>query len=87
VLTGSARLAQEAQERSALLSREQEIGRKQKELGSKRAAMEARVIAIRAEFASLEAAALAVIDQAEVSEDLLTRDRQDMAQSRRVDAL
>ncbi len=86
VLTGSARLAQEAQERSALLSREQEIARKQKELDSKRAAMEAQVSAIRAEFASLEAAALAVIDQAEVSEDLLTRDRQDMAQSRRVEA-
>ncbi len=86
VLTGSARLAQEAQERSALLSREQEIGRKQKELDSKRAAMEAQVTAIRAEFASLEAAALAVIDQAEVSEDLLTQDRQDMAQSRRADA-
>lgn len=85
VLTGSARLAQEAQERSALLSRAQEIGRKQKELDSKRAAMEAQVTAIRAEFASLEAAALAVIDQAEVSEDLLTQDRQDMAQSRRVD--
>lgn len=86
VLTGSARLAQEAQERSALLSRAQEIGRKQKELASKRAAMEAQVTAIRAEFASLEAAALAVIDQAEVSEDLLTQDRQDMAQSRRADA-
>ncbi len=85
VLTGSVRLAQEAQERSALLSREQEIGRKQKELTSQRAAMEARVTAIRAEFASLEAAALAVIDQAEVSEDLLTQDRQDMAQSRRAD--
>jgi len=38
-------------------------------------------------FASLEAAALAVIDQAEVSEDLLTQDRQDMAQSRRADVL
>jgi circadian clock protein KaiC len=85
VLTGSARLAQEAQERSALLSRAQEIGRKQTELASKRAAMEAQVTAIRAEFAALEAAALAVIDQAELSEDLLTQDRQDMAQSRRAD--
>ena len=85
VLTGSARLAQEAQERSTLLSREQEIGRKQKEQDSKRAAMGARVTAIRAEFASPEAA-LAVIDQAEVSEDLLTQDRQDMARSRRVEA-
>jgi circadian clock protein KaiC len=86
VLTGSARLAQEARERSALLSREQEIGRKQKELDSQRVAMEAQVAGIRAEFASIEAAALAVINQAEVSEDLLTQDRHDMAQSRGVDA-
>ena len=86
VLTGSARLAQEAHERSTRLSRAQEIERKRKELASKRAVMEAQVAAIRAEFVALEAAALAVIGQAEVSEDLLAQDRQDMALSRRADA-
>ena len=86
VLTGSARVTQEAQERSTLLKRQQEIGRKQKELDSKRKAMEAQVAAIRAEFASLEAAALAVVGQAELSENVLTQDREDMARSRHVDA-
>jgi len=86
VLTGSARLAQEAQELAVQLRREQEILRKQDELSSKRAAMEAHVVAIRAEFAAQEVAALAQIDQAQLSEQLLTQDRRDMAQSRMVEA-
>ena len=85
VLTGSARLSQEAQERSGQLRRDQEILRKQTELASQRAAMEAQVVAIRAEFAALEAAALAVIGQAEVSEARLSLDRDEMAHSRRVE--
>ena len=43
------------------------------------------VVAIRAEFAALEAAALAVIGQAEVSEARLSLDRDEMAHSRRVE--
>jgi circadian clock protein KaiC len=85
VLTGSARLSQEAQERSGQLRRDQEILRKQTELASKRAAMEAQIVAIRAEFAALEAAAVAVIGQAEVSEERLNLDRHEMAQSRRAE--
>ena len=83
VLTGSARLSQEAVERSVKLRRDQEILRKQTELGSQRAAMEAQITAIRAGFAALEAAAVAVIGQAEVSEERLSLDRDDMARSRR----
>ena len=86
VLTGSARLAQEALERSAVLSREQDIGRDQKALHDQRQAMEARVTAIRTEFATLEAAAQASIAQAQGKEDALAQDRQDMALSRQVDA-
>ncbi len=85
VLTGSARLSQEAQERSGQLRRDQEILRKQTELASQRAAMEAQIVAIRAEFAALEAAALAVIGQAEVSEARLSLDRDEMAHSRRAE--
>ena len=83
VLTGSARLSQEAQERSGRLRRHQEIMRKQTELVSQRAAMEAQVVAVRAEFAALEAAALAVIGRADVSEERLNLDRDEMASSRR----
>ena len=85
VLTGSARLSQEALERSGQLRRDQDILRKQTELASQRAAMEAQIVAIRAEFAALEAAALAVIGQAEVSEARLGLDRHEMAHSRRVE--
>ena len=85
VLTGSARLSQEAQERSAHLRRDQEIVRKRHELASQRAAMESRIAAIHAEFAGLEAAALAVIGHAEVSEKRLSLDRDEMAQSRQVE--
>jgi len=87
VLTGSARLAQEAQELAVQLRRELEILRKQDELTNKRAAMEAHVVAIRAEFAAQEVAALAQIDQAQVSEQLLTQDRRDMAHSRMVESV
>lgn len=86
VLTGSARLSQEAQERSGQLRRDQDILRKQAELARQRSAMEAQIVTIRAEFAALEAAALAVIGQAEVSEERLSLDRDEMAHSRRVEA-
>ena len=85
VLTGSARLSREALERSDQLLRDQNIVRKQTELASKRAAMEAQIVAIRAEFAALEAAALTVIGQAVVSEARLSLDREEMAHSRRVE--
>lgn len=86
VLTGSARLSQEAEERSGQLRRDQEILRKQAELASKRGAMEAQIDFIRAEFAALEAAALAVIDEAEVSEERLNQDHHEMAHSRQSEA-
>jgi len=82
---GSARLSQEAQERSGQLRRDQENPAQADRAGSKRAAMEAQIVAIRAEFAALEAAALAVIGQAEVSEVRLSQDRHEMAHSRRAE--
>lgn len=84
VLWGSARLAQEAQQRAVQLRSDQDINRKQEELLRRRDAMEARVLAIRAEFAAQEGAAIAVIEEAQASEVLLVQDRQDMAQSRMV---
>ena len=84
VLTGSARLAQEAAELSVQLRREQEIVRKQAELTAKRAAMEAQIGAIRAEFQAMEVAAQLQIDQANTSERLLGQDQLDMGASRMV---
>jgi circadian clock protein KaiC len=85
VLVGSARLAQQAQELAAQMRGGQEIQRKEVELTCKRAAMEAQVLAIRAEFAAREAAALTVIGEARASDVLLQQDRHDMAHSRMVD--
>jgi len=50
VLTGSARLAQEARERAEKMVRQAEIGSKQRQLNRKRAALEAQIAALKAEF-------------------------------------
>jgi circadian clock protein KaiC len=49
VLTGSARVAQEAQERSAATLREQDHQLKLRQLASKRKAIEAQIAALQAE--------------------------------------
>jgi circadian clock protein KaiC len=85
VLTGSARLAQQAQELAAQVRSDQEIQRKRDELSSRRAAMEAQIGALRAEFAASETAVLAVIRDAQTSDDVLVQDRHDMALSRMAD--
>jgi circadian clock protein KaiC len=50
LLTGSARMTLEAQEKAQALVRDQEIGGKNRELERKRQAMEARIAMLRAEF-------------------------------------
>jgi circadian clock protein KaiC len=54
VLTGSLRAAQEARERAALFSREQEARRRQQELERRRAAVEAQILALQHESRSIE---------------------------------
>ena len=85
VLTGSARLAQEAQERADELVRQQEIARRQRELERKRALLEARIAALRSEFATQEAEALALIESQQQREAKLTQEQVEMAQSRKAD--
>jgi circadian clock protein KaiC len=82
VLTGSARLAQEAVERATQVRSEQGIQRDQDQLNSRRVAHEAQIVALRAEFAAQEAIATRLIDQARASDDVLAHDRHDMAVSR-----
>ncbi len=85
VLTGSARLAQEAQEQAAKLVRQQDIERKQLDLESKRAKMEAQVAALHAEYEAEKNELRRVISQAEAREVRLTEDRTEMAESRHAD--
>ena len=82
VLTGSARLAQEALEQSAAGARRQEIERKQRALQRRSAVLEARIAALRAEFETETAEMLSDIREAQSYEGQVLEDRGRMAQSR-----
>jgi circadian clock protein KaiC len=85
VLTGSARLAQEAQEQAALMTRNQEVERRQIELERKRTTLEAQVVALRAEFAEQEIASMKIIGQEQAEDAQLAQERVDMGLSRKAD--
>ena len=82
VLTGSARLAQEAKEKSAERLREQETQRKRQEMETKRRALQAQIAALQAEFASVEQEAEQVRNQEERRLAELKLEREGMARSR-----
>ena len=87
VLTGSARLAQEAQEQAALMIRNQEVERRQIELERKRTTLEAQILALRAEFAEQEIASMKIIGQEQAEDAQLARERVDMGRSRKADTM
>jgi circadian clock protein KaiC len=83
VLTGSARLSQEAREKADALSQRQQLEGKQRE--RKREALEARILAMRKEFEAEDVEFGRVIDQERTKERVLAEDRQAMRASRRAD--
>ena len=85
VLTGSARLAQEAQELALKLTRKQEIERRQIELESQRRALDAQIAALRAEFDVREAEAMKIIEQEQAQAKQLVQERVEMGVSRKAD--
>ena len=85
VLTGSARLAQTAQEQAAQLKRQEEIEQKQQELARKRRMLEARMALLQAEFESEEIQIRRLIEQEQARDARLVEDRQEMAKSRQAD--
>jgi circadian clock protein KaiC len=85
VLTGSARMVQEAQEQAALMIRNQEVERRQIELERKRTTLEAQVLALRAEFAVQEIASMKIIGQEQAEDAQLAQERTDMGLSRKAD--
>jgi circadian clock protein KaiC len=85
VLTGSARLAQEAQEQAAIMTRNQEVERRRIELERKRTTLEAQVAALRAEFAVQEIASMKIIGQEQAEDAQLAQERTDMGLSRKAD--
>jgi circadian clock protein KaiC len=85
VVTGSARLAQEAREQASAVERRQAIELRQRELEGKRAAMEAQIAGLRRQFEAEQEELTRAVSQLEQSEQKLTTDRQEMAKSRKAD--
>ncbi len=85
VLTGSARTAQEAEEKARLLRRRQEIEAKQREIERKRQLLEAQITEARAKFEEEKAELEKVISQDQLAEKVLTEERKTMAAERRAD--
>ena len=82
VLTGSARAAQEAQDREQELARRQNIERRRRELARRRAATERQVAELMAALESEETEVSTLIEQEEARESALEADRVTMAQRR-----
>ena len=83
VLTGSSRLAQEAQEAAEAFQREQEISRQHRLLHQKRQAMEAQIAVLRASFEAEADEMRNAIELEKDREAQLRRDRVRMAESRK----
>ncbi len=86
VLTGSARLTQEAQERAAALAQEHELERKERTLTRLRAAFEAELASLRAKFEAEQADLAIEIDEHRSRATRLRADQHDIAESRGGDA-
>ena len=85
VLTGSARIAQEAQELALTLTCKQEVERRQIEIESRRKALETKVAALRAEFGVQEAELMKIITQEQAQASQLLTGRLEMGLSRSAD--
>lgn len=86
VLTGTARAAQEAQEKAEALLRRQDLERKQRNLAHRKKALEAKIAALRAEFETEKEELEKDIIEQKQSEGVLEQDRAAMAVRRKADA-
>ena len=85
VLTGSARMTQEAEERAAALVEEQDLERRQRALGRLKAAFDAELAALQARFETEQADLVSGISQHQARVARLKDNQSDMAKSRRGD--
>jgi circadian clock protein KaiC len=85
VLTGSARIAQQALENAEVLTRKNDIERKKREIERKRKALDAQIVTLHANFESEESEAVRML---QTEQDIIKRLEQDkigMAVSRNAD--
>ncbi len=85
VLTGSARLSQEATNNEEQLTRQQEIERKKFGLKLKRAANEAHMVVLQSEFKEEESETLKAIEQEKTKNERFAQTQKKMAASRKAD--
>jgi circadian clock protein KaiC len=85
MLTGSARVSQEARERAELVSLEEEAERQQLALECKRAALEGQIAALRAEFSAEETIIARSVGQDKLRGAVLALDQVEMGRSRQSD--
>ncbi|MDP4224569.1 MAG: circadian clock protein KaiC [Bacteroidota bacterium] len=83
VLTGSARVAQEAREREIKLLKQQELQFRKLEVERKRKVLEAKIASLRAEFEAEEAESLKIIGSEQARIDDLKQDEENIAENRR----
>jgi circadian clock protein KaiC len=86
VLTGSARLAQEAKDRATALAREQDMERRSRELEQKRREITAQIEILRTQLAGEEAEVALLNREGIAREDQLAIDRVAMEKSRQTGA-
>jgi circadian clock protein KaiC len=86
VLTGSARLSKEAQDRVEAQQQREEVARRRREIANRRAAAERQITELQAEIDAHEAEARRLAAQDEQRETLLEADRAAMGASRGVHA-
>ncbi|MCX6255898.1 MAG: circadian clock protein KaiC, partial [Bacteroidia bacterium] len=82
VLTGSARIAQEALENAEVLTRKHDIERKKREIKRKRKALEAQIATLHVDFESEESEAIRMIETEQDMIKRLEQDKIEMAESR-----
>lgn len=85
VLTGSARVAQEAREKATAVQRQQDVEAKQRELERRREALEARITALRKEFEAESQELERRIGEDRTRTDVARMDRMRIAISRKAD--
>lgn len=85
VLTGSARMSQEAREKADILKRTQGIELMQRDVERKRKILEAQITAIRTEFEAEEDKLKKIISEEQQSKDVRVQDRLDMGNLRSAD--
>jgi len=85
VLTGSARVAQEAREKATAVQRQQDVEAKQRELERRREALEARITALRKEFEAESQELERRIGEDRTRTDVARLDRVRIAISRKAD--